>query len=170
MSIGLLFINFYSKRKCRLFLFPSTIGENSCRRFRLQLGNALRLRLLACFFDWVAPILTGFTFPCCPFRYSLPRRNLVRPIIKTQYQSKFTRNTKVNLCSYGGPGRNRTAVRNTFLSTSYSNIFYVKLPATLPATEATRSAPDLTAPFTLFLMLETPVSIFLFNSVRFCNP
>ena len=52
---------------------------------------------------------------------------LCRPIIKTQYQSKFTVNIKVNLCSYGGPGGIRTPVQNPFLSTSYSLNSYLFL-------------------------------------------
>lgn len=51
---------------------------------------------------------------------------LCRPIIKTQYQSKFTVNIKVNLCSYGGPGEICTPVQNPFLSISYSlNLQYI---------------------------------------------
>ena len=43
------------------------------------------------------------------------------------------------------------------------------ITATLPAAPATRSAPRFTAPVTLFLILEMPVSIFCFSPTRFFN-
>ena len=73
-----------------------------------------RLRLLFFSFDIYSDVLSTLLL------FALSK--LCRPGIKTQYQSKFTRNTKVNLlCFYGGPGGIRTPVQNTFLVTSYSN-------------------------------------------------
>ena len=73
-----------------------------------------RLRLLFFSFDIYSDVLSTLLL------FALSK--LCRPGIKTQYQSKFTRNTKVNLlCFYGGPGGIRTPVQNTFLFASYSN-------------------------------------------------
>ena len=73
-----------------------------------------RLRLLFFSFNIYSDVLSTLLL------FALSK--LCRPGIKTQYQSKFTRNTKVNLlCFYGGPGGIRTPVQNTFLSASYSN-------------------------------------------------
>ncbi len=84
--------------------------------------NFRHLQLLFCFFGQVPPTLRFSHYRAVHSVTLCPVETNVRPIIKTQYQSKFTGNTKVNLCSYGGPGGIRTRVQNTFLFASYSNI------------------------------------------------
>ena len=71
---------------------------------------------------------------CCPLRYSLPCRNLYTPIKSTltiDVSNRYLTRGRIGAnsphicikwqCAFGGGGRNRTAVQNTFLFASYSN-------------------------------------------------
>ena len=85
----------------------------------------LRLRFLSSSARFPQPY--GFHIAERHYPYSWPNRSCVRPGIKTQYQSKFTRNTKVNLlCFYGWPGRHCPAVLNPFLDRSLRcSLYYI---------------------------------------------
>ena len=83
----------------------------------------LRLRFLLLRPGYPNP--NGFYIPELPSLLSSPVEICVWPIIKTQYQSKFTDNTKVNLCSYGGPAGLCPRVQDSFARKGLQLFFYL---------------------------------------------